>query len=684
VTAAGKRKISAELLKKIKDAVNLVDVVGEHVVLRKSGSNHTGLCPFHSERSPSFSVSEQKQLYHCYGCKKGGDLVNFMMEIHSLSFPEAIEELAMRAKVALPKDWDGGGDSADPETQKRRAAAQEKAHTAFKLNRFAAAFFHGSLPRTPHIAQYFNARGICSPDLQRSFYLGAAPASWDALARHLVAKKAPLDLAVELGLIKPSQKQQKEGPAYFDLFRNRAIFPILDTRGRVAGFGGRALPLPAGAPDVGGESPKYLNSSESFIFHKSKIAYGLFQAQKHIREKDEIILVEGYFDVLALHAAGFENAVATCGTALTPDHLAVFRRIASKVTVLFDGDRAGISATERAMEVGLDQGMVLSGAVMPEGLDPDEVLFDDLTGQPRPEGKERMAAILAAARPLLDSRIEQLGEEARRDPEAKTQAVKQVAQWLGRFRDPVGREIRLEAAVARLGVPRTLLDKALQLAPQPRGGGSPAPVGGGSPAAGSGPARAQRPQFQTQPHPPRPAPAGGSGAPRGPRPQGGKPPAQPKLGAREVAMLKGLIHGGPHTPLMDQIRSKLPPRMTISDLFDYPPARAFVALLADEPGEWAAFRDDAQAYLDEGTDPQVRSIVMEALLAAEPPVVESDLRRACEVGLSHAWARFSQQIKAALADAEAKQDEGLRAKLLEEYLDVQRRMKEFSVFYDEA
>jgi DNA primase len=170
------KKIPKELLAKIKDAVNLVEVIGEHVVLKKSGSNHSGLCPFHSERSPSFSVSEQKQLYHCFGCNRSGDLVTFIQELHGLSFPEAVEELAERARVALPKDWSDEDGSDDPEVRAKRAAAREKIQLAQKLNRFAAAFFHQSLPKVEHIAKYFRSRGV-EGDLAKAFYVGAAPAS---------------------------------------------------------------------------------------------------------------------------------------------------------------------------------------------------------------------------------------------------------------------------------------------------------------------------------------------------------------------------------------------------------------------------------------------------------------------------------------------------------------------------
>ena len=203
----GGRRIPPELLERIKQSVSLVDVVSEHVTLRKSGANYTGLCPFHSERSPSFSVSEQKQLFHCYGCQKGGDIVTFVKDLHSLSFSEAIEDLAVRGKVQLPKEWELGLDGEkDPEAAARKKAALEKQSTANRLNLFAARFYQESLKRTSHLSQYFRMRGISDPELHRSFLLGGAEASWDSLSRRLVTGKAPLELAVELGLIKPSQK----------------------------------------------------------------------------------------------------------------------------------------------------------------------------------------------------------------------------------------------------------------------------------------------------------------------------------------------------------------------------------------------------------------------------------------------------------------------------------------------
>lgn len=664
-----KNRIPPELLQKIKDAVSIIEIVGEHVVLKKSGANYSGLCPFHSERSPSFSVSDQKGLYHCYGCKAGGDLVKFFQEIHGLSFMEAVEELAERAKIALPKDI-GGSDSEDPAQKARRQAQQEKTQVAYKLNRFVAAYYHQMLPKLSQADQYFRMRGV-NADLGRAFYVGASPASWDSLAEHLTKAKAPVEIAVELGLIRPSKNAKQQGSGYFDLFRNRAIFPILDLRGRVAGFGGRILP---GGNEDDKSSPKYLNSSESFIYHKGKLAYGLYQAQKHVREMDEVVLVEGYFDVLALHGAGFQNAVAISGTSMTFDHLTAFRRLGQKVTLLLDGDKAGIAATERAMETGLEKGLVLYGATMPLGRDPDEVLFDQQTGRATRDGREQMKAILSAAKPLLDSRIEEAAQEAKTGAEARTTALKRVAGWLAKFSDPVGREIRLETVQQSFGVSRALVDRAVQEAGGGRGQGS----------AGTMNVRTQQPQQQQTagPRNPQSRPQSPGPTPRPTRRQAVARPAE--FGKHDKILLTALVRGGVYAESIAQARQHLTAKLTFSDLFDYIPARHFVTALMTDPQFLERFSSAPDAVLQEEVDPQIRTTVMEALMASQPPFADSELKFALERASRRALERFSQQIKAAIAQAQASKDAGLEAELMKEYLDVKRKIKEFTSFYDEA
>lgn len=666
-----KGRISPEFLQKIKDAVNIIDVVGEHVVLRKAGSNFTGLCPFHNERSPSFSVSEQKQLFHCYGCKKGGDLVAFVRDIHGLSFGEAVEELAERASLPLPKDFKRSGDEDDPEVAKKRTEQREKTATAYKLNRFAAKFFREQLaaPVNAHVAEYFRKRGVSSA-LAQAFYLGASPASWDALATFFMNAKAPMPLASELGLIKPSQKDagRTGGPGYFDLFRNRAMFPILDLRGKVVGFGGRGLPTPAGAPDVGGENPKYLNSSESMLFLKSKLAYGLFQAQKHIREKDEVILVEGYFDVLALHAAGFQNVVATCGTSLTEDHIHLFQKFASKITVLFDGDRAGITATDRAMELGLRNGLVLHGASLPDGLDPDELLFDSESGSPLENGTERMKGILDASGPLLDSRIESARAFSMKGTEERTQAIKQVGEWLAMLRDPIGREIRIEKVCRDFGISKSLLQQAME---QHKGNHRNA-----APVVSSRPGATQVPPIRL-----------GGAAPR-------KKAASQKLSQKESILLRGILRGGNFRTMFEEARSYLPEGWPVNQLADHFAVRQVIDSLIDQeiaPEIVVNSLEPTPEHIEDGSAAlraQIRVLLSESLFASDAPnsapFKEGEFRMAVQRGLSDSWARFSQELKGRLQDAELKKDKDLHANLMQEYLDVQRRMKEFGTFYDEV
>jgi len=641
-----KGKVSPELLQKIKDSVNIVEIVGEHVVLRKAGVNHVGLCPFHSERSPSFSVSENKQLYHCYGCKRGGDLVTFVMEILGINFPEAIEELSERARVVLPKDWNGS--PANPEQEQKRSALREKQALAFKLNRFSAAFFHQTLGDYSRAIEYFMMRGV-GEELAKTFYLGAATDSWDGLATHLLNKKAPLDLAVELGLIRPSTQGARyaSGPGFFDLFRNRTLFPILNLRGKVAGFGGRIL---------GEETPKYLNSSESLVFQKGKLAFGLYQAQKHIREQDEIIIVEGYFDVLAMHAAGFQNVVATCGTSLTPEHLGIFKRFASKVTVLFDGDKAGIAATERAMEVGLDLGLVLYGAQMPEGMDPDQILLDSEKGSVCGEGKERMTAILRESEPLLDSRIEEAMQSAVQSPEESSQALKKIGGWLSRFQDPVGREVRIHQVQKQMGISHRLIQEVM--------------------GQGKGDSNIQSKRKVASESTQKREPV----AVVDPNSQVNSPP---KMNPMDKILLAGIAYGEEYPGIFVEARGNLPPTVPLSDLFEYPAARDFVAVLLSKPGYLERLRTVPETLFEHDLDVQVRSTLTEALLSPEPPVSLEDFRGALLRSMARNWARFSQRIKKAIAEAETKRDTELQVQLMKDYLDVQRKMKEFSNFYDE-
>ncbi len=631
--SGGTQRISPEYLEQLRERVSLVDVVSEHVVLRKSGANHVGLCPFHSERTPSFSVHETKGLYHCYGCKEGGDLIGFVRKMHGLSFTEAIEELSDRAKLPLPKDFKGGS-SDSPEA----IAKREKLALAYKLNRFALKFYQHSFaqPAQKEAHDYCKSRGFLAQALD-PFFVGAAPGGWDGFSKQVLDKKAPVDLAMELGLIRqsPPGRSQSGGVGYFDLFRGRVMFPLVDLRGKVCGFGGRALD---------GQTPKYLNSTESFIFQKSKLLFGLFQASKHIREKNEAIVVEGYYDVIAMHRAGFENTVAPCGTALSEAHLDLLSRFCDRVIVLFDPDSAGQAATLKSMEMGLKKGKVLYSAQVPLELDPDEFLIDPASGNPKADAVAQLQKLLTDSRPIIDAEIDQWVEKAKAGAEAKTQAVRQVSEWLHIFTDPVGKDIRLQDVAKRLGVSPNLLTT--------QGNAGKKTVVTESKAA-------------SRPVSHRPL------APRG------------KLTPRERYLFQLLAH-----PQFDQAAwvtffGALPKELTVADLFDFQPLRKWVEAWQAVGGvNVVLFSEFLGPQLSEMGE-QLRSMITEVQFGqaglADPGQIKNAIGGVVRVALE----RFSQRFRISISEAEALGNSDLEHNLKKEYLDVQRRLKELNNFYDE-
>ncbi len=406
----GSIAITQNVTEQIKAQVNILDIVQEHVVLRKQGSHYVGLCPFHAERSPSFTVSENKQFFHCFGCKKGGDVIEFCRLIEGSSFPEVIRDLADKARIALPKSFGQHDD-------------QGKKHIAFRVHRFVSAVYHQAFWKSVGF-EYCKERGLEEETL-KLFYVGFGG---DA-AQKLEETAAPWGVALDLGVVRQNQ----------DVFRQRVCFPIMDMRGRVCGFGARAL---------GDEKPKYINSRESMLFVKSKVLYGVYQAQKEIRHSGVAIVVEGYVDVLMMHQYGFGGTVATCGTSLTKEHVGVLSQLASlKVIMLFDGDEAGVRAMERAMEVGLGAGCVLYGAYLPQGADPDTFL--------REQGAPAMQVLIDGAMPLVDSMIARLLGEAKH-AEDQARALRKISVWLNLL-DDVGRRVRLawmkKEIKVELGVP---------------------------------------------------------------------------------------------------------------------------------------------------------------------------------------------------------------------------------------
>lgn len=335
-----------DIVTTVVQAADIVEVVGEYVTLKRAGSNFKGLCPFHKEKTPSFVVSPDKQIFHCFGCHESGDVVGFLMKMDHLSFPEAVRTLAHRYGIHIEETHQ----NVQIETQRT---------TFFDINKRVADFYGRYLVRSHEAAParaYLQRRGL-DEATQEQWQLGYAPSSGNALVH--AATKHRLDMASleQIGVIRKKDMQ------YRDWFWNRVVFPICDVKGHVLAFGARAL---------GDELPKYINSPETTLFKKSSTLYGLHLALPHLREQGHVIVLEGYMDVIALHQAGIQNAVATLGTALTLEHIAILRRYTKDVVVVFDGDTAGINASVRTVELFLNSGLNLKIASLPSDVDPDE------------------------------------------------------------------------------------------------------------------------------------------------------------------------------------------------------------------------------------------------------------------------------------------------------------------------
>ncbi len=399
---------------------DIEDVVSDYVQLTKrSGSNKFGLCPFHNEKTPSFSVNSDKQIYHCFGCGKGGSVINFIMEIENLSFPDAVRFLAKRAGVTVPED-----DSVAPEQRNRR-------ERLLRLNRDAAKFFYDMLSKPVGEAAvgYMNRRGITKGIAVR-FGLGCAPDSWSSLTDAMTAKGYSKQELVTGGLAKISSKT---GGVY-DTFRNRLMFPVIDVSGNVIGFSGRIL---------GDGEPKYLNSPDTPVFSKSHNLFALNLAKK--TKMDMLILVEGNVDVISLHQYGFDCAVASLGTSLTPEQARLMSRYTKQVVIAYDSDTAGKKASERAIEILENTGLSVKVLNYSGAKDPDEFL--------KKFGADAFAAILKKSEDRIDYRIATiLGKYDMNDDSQRVEFLKESADMISRLSNAVEREVYGERAAKYAGV----------------------------------------------------------------------------------------------------------------------------------------------------------------------------------------------------------------------------------------
>ncbi|WP_029408212.1 DNA primase [Thiomicrorhabdus sp. Milos-T2] len=361
---------------------DVVQVINQRVPLKKAGSSYKACCPFHDEKSPSFNVSSSKQFYHCFGCGASGDAIKFLMEYDGLSFVEAVEALAAQYGMVVPRE------QRSPAQQKAQQLKQEKQRDLYDVMHLAAKFYRHQLrdhSQSQQAKDYLKERGL-SADVAKEFVIGFAPPGWDSLVKGLTADKKLQQQLVEVGLL-----VEKEGGKQYDRFRHRVMFPIRDGRGRVIAFGGRVL---------GDDQPKYLNSPETPIFHKSYTLYGLFEMRQSREKFDNILVVEGYMDVVALAQYGIRNAVATLGTATTVEHLELLFRQVNEIVFCFDGDSAGLKAAWKALELALpmmEKERSVKFLFLPEGEDPDSMVRKEGT-----EGfKKRVAESLSLSEFLM-------------------------------------------------------------------------------------------------------------------------------------------------------------------------------------------------------------------------------------------------------------------------------------------
>jgi DNA primase len=426
-----------EIIDQVRAAANIVEIAGQYTTLRQRGRKFVGLCPFHAEKTPSFTVDAEKQLFHCFGCGVGGDVFSLVMEKENLSFPEALKYLAERYHVPLPQR------RLSPQALKLEEQVQ-------KANESALAFFRKCLLSTPEGAQaldYLKKRGLSEAVIQE-FKLGYAPNTWNSLTAYFKTKGVAENLLEKAGLVVPGQRPGE----YYDRFRGRVIFPIFGLTGKTLGFGGRSL---------FNQEPKYLNSPDTPVYTKGHLLYGLNFTKEAIRTAGEFILVEGYTDFLSLFQAGIRNIAASLGTALTPNQVALALRFAPKVTLNYDGDAAGRTAACRAIPLCFEKGMEAHILVLPGDLDPD--------GFVREHGREAYERLLPAAVPALKFLIEASVQGKRMAvPEVKTRVLRSILAVLDNIPDSVVRSEYLRQTAEYLRVEEAVLRNLAQQKPSAR------------------------------------------------------------------------------------------------------------------------------------------------------------------------------------------------------------------------
>ncbi|MBI4546858.1 MAG: DNA primase [Ignavibacteriae bacterium] len=426
-------RIPPEKIDEVRLATDIVDYIGSFVRLKKRGKNFVGLCPFHTEKTPSFNVSPERQMYHCFGCGVGGNVVTFVMEYEKVSFVEAIRSLAEKAGIALPQF-----------TPEAEAVASEQ-EQLYEVCRVAGLFYHRCLTETNEgklALEYFHHRGF-SDETIRLFGLGYAPSSWDALIKHAEEKKFSLELLEKAGLVR-----KRDDGTYYDYFRGRAVFPIFSTTGRVIGFGARKMleDDPLG---------KYINSPETSIYNKSRILYGISHSKETIREHDNAILVEGYADLISVFQAGVKNVVASSGTALTEDQIRLIGRYTKKITIVYDADSAGSSAALRGVDLILENDLDVRVAALPESEDPDSFV--------RKHGGEAFRKLVEGAISFIDFIAQTYEKQGKLStPEGQAQTVRAIVQSIAKMKDELKRNFYIKHVAEKYKLYESTLYRELE------------------------------------------------------------------------------------------------------------------------------------------------------------------------------------------------------------------------------
>ena len=415
--------IPDELVEEIRARSDIVEVISDRILLKKSGANYKGLCPFHSEKTPSFIVSPAKQIFHCFGCNEGGNVYQFVMKIENISFPDSVLLLARKYGINITD-------------QKIKGVNSSQKNTLYDVNAMAAEFFQrqlSDLPQGKTAREYLRKRGI-TDNIIESFKIGYASTSWDGVHQFLKKKGISTDIQNSAGLI----KERENGGGYVDRFRERIIFTISDSEGRVVGFGGRVL-------NDTDSRPKYLNSPETLVYKKGNILYGLNITKDSIRKSKEAFLVEGYFDLITVYQHGIKNIIATSGTALTEDHARILRRYTDTVTLVFDGDEAGRNASDRGGIVLLNGGVKVKVISLPYGNDPDNFI--------REKRGEGFLNIARESKTFMEYIINKaIAESDLKSLDEKIRCINSIIPFLSIINNSVERSIYLSLLAEKTGV----------------------------------------------------------------------------------------------------------------------------------------------------------------------------------------------------------------------------------------